>query len=218
MSDPPPIMTTLGKPPRIIEIQRKKRLYSSIDITTLLLEKGIDYLAPSDPDNKPWCELPLEAFDNVEYDVYPDPASWMDLGINEDGVQTGLPAKVLYRSEEGYPFMCQWMDARVTSFNPTLQKFNIEYAANLQKDTVSRINVLFNCEDPFRFADRIYAAYTAREIAYSVLRYHLYIDSMVSQSHLHNPPVLHSKVVLFLLTFSSIICNIACRRPANVRQ
>ena len=108
-----PYKTLPGHPPRIIEIQRKKRLYASADITDLLHQRGIDYCSPGDPVLQPWCTLPLSAFDNCDYDVFPDPASWMILGI-KDGMQLGLPAKGMLRDEEG---VGSWVDIRVVAYD-----------------------------------------------------------------------------------------------------
>ncbi|XP_054832932.1 dynein axonemal heavy chain 1 [Eublepharis macularius] len=103
-----------GQCPRKIEIERRRRLYLSLDITELLANAGIDSneLMPrhQDPANMPTIEqkkdplfpifLPLEVFDDEEYDCR-TPQEWLMLGV-EAGSQDRkpIPGKALLPTDD----------------------------------------------------------------------------------------------------------------------
>lgn len=64
-----PYKTQPGKPPRRIEIERRKRLFAMQNIEQLLLDQGINYskynLAWDHESNTP-SYLPLELFDDTD--------------------------------------------------------------------------------------------------------------------------------------------------------
>ena len=73
--------------PRAVEVERKRRMYASVDIEALLLDFGIDYSLPGvlggpgsppplDP-SIPTSHLPLEAFDNSDFDAR-EPHEWVE--------------------------------------------------------------------------------------------------------------------------------------------
>uniref|UniRef100_G1MWR4 Dynein axonemal heavy chain 1 n=1 Tax=Meleagris gallopavo TaxID=9103 RepID=G1MWR4_MELGA len=83
--------TLPGQCPRSIEIERRRQLYLTLDITQLLASEGLDsnQLIPRhyDPDSVPAIEekkypihLPLKIFDNEEYDCR-TPEEWISLGL-----------------------------------------------------------------------------------------------------------------------------------------
>uniref|UniRef100_H2XKT8 Dynein heavy chain 1, axonemal-like n=2 Tax=Ciona intestinalis TaxID=7719 RepID=H2XKT8_CIOIN len=95
-----PFYVPPGDPPRKIEIERGKRIYSKQRLSHLLTMEGIDSnkLMPKhypdshkvqlnkSPDPAPFpAFLPLEIFDNTEYDCR-TPDEWLGLGV-EDGVR-----------------------------------------------------------------------------------------------------------------------------------
>jgi len=65
-----------GRPPRKVVIDRQRKLFASLDIEELLLELGIDY---RNPPNNPADWLPLEPFDDTEYDCR-QPEEWITFG------------------------------------------------------------------------------------------------------------------------------------------
>jgi dynein heavy chain len=70
-----------GRPPRKVVIDRQRKLFASLDIEELLLELGIDYRNPAE---NPADWLPLEPFDDTEYDCRM-PEEWISFGDQEDG-------------------------------------------------------------------------------------------------------------------------------------
>ncbi|XP_016065513.1 PREDICTED: dynein heavy chain 1, axonemal [Miniopterus natalensis] len=98
-----PFLVLPGQCPRKIEIERRKRLYLSLDIEQLLASEGIDSnkLMPRHPDpyhpqtieqgNDPLFPiyLPLKVFDNEEFDCR-TPSEWINLGL-EPGSQYRRP-------------------------------------------------------------------------------------------------------------------------------
>ncbi|XP_048343305.1 LOW QUALITY PROTEIN: dynein axonemal heavy chain 1 [Sphaerodactylus townsendi] len=103
-----------GQCPRKVEIERRRRLYLSLDITELLASAGIDSneLMPrhQDPANMPTIEqkkdplfpfyLPLQVFDDEEYDCR-TPEEWLLLGL-EPGSQDRkpIPGKALLPTDD----------------------------------------------------------------------------------------------------------------------
>jgi len=91
-----PYKTQPGKPPRRIEIERKRRLFASQNIQELLLAQGVDYTRfGHDKDHKTGMPsyLPLHLYDDADL-YYRDPEEWIRLGSNAQGV-VKIPAKAL---------------------------------------------------------------------------------------------------------------------------
>ncbi|XP_023393798.1 dynein heavy chain 1, axonemal [Pteropus vampyrus] len=98
-----PFLVLPGQCPRKIEIERRKRLYLSLDIEQLLASEGIDsnQLMPRHPDpyqpqtieqgHDPLFPiyLPLKVFDNEEFDCR-TPSEWINMGL-EPGSQDRRP-------------------------------------------------------------------------------------------------------------------------------
>ncbi|KAM7063036.1 dynein axonemal heavy chain 1 [Molossus nigricans] len=98
-----PFLVLPGQCPRKTEIERRKRLYLSLDIEQLLAREGIDSnkLMPRHPDphnpqtieqgNDPLFPvyLPLKVFDNEEFDCR-TPSEWISMGL-EPGSQDRKP-------------------------------------------------------------------------------------------------------------------------------
>ncbi|XP_073667291.1 dynein axonemal heavy chain 1 [Tursiops truncatus] len=98
-----PYLVLPGQCPRKIEIERRKRLYLSLDIEQLLASEGIDSdkLMPRHPDphhpqtieqgHDPLFPiyLPLKVFDNEEFDCR-TPSEWINMGL-EPGSQNRKP-------------------------------------------------------------------------------------------------------------------------------
>eukprot|EP00002_Diphylleia_rotans_P006932 TRINITY_DN1638_c0_g1_i1.p1 TRINITY_DN1638_c0_g1~~TRINITY_DN1638_c0_g1_i1.p1 ORF type:complete len:4126 (-),score=976.49 TRINITY_DN1638_c0_g1_i1:597-12974(-) len=172
-----PFVTKTGETPRKIEIERRKRLYSSQNIADLLVREGVD-LDLIHP-------LPLDLFDDTEFDCR-TPEEWISLGM-DGSTMTFVPAKAfknLGPSTDKSRNHSVWNPCKVLQYNPQKELFQIEWSSNLHdknpksQEWLSRIYILFDAEDPFRFAKRISSAYNSRSDFYSRLRYNLYIDSM----------------------------------------
>ncbi|XP_037386166.1 dynein axonemal heavy chain 1 isoform X5 [Talpa occidentalis] len=109
-----PFLVLPGQCPRKIEIERRKRLYLSLDIEQLLAREGIDSnkLMPRHPDlqHPQTIEqgldplfpiyLPLKVFDNEEFDCR-TPSEWINLGL-EPGSQDRkpVPGKALLPTDD----------------------------------------------------------------------------------------------------------------------
>ncbi|XP_072576883.1 dynein axonemal heavy chain 1 isoform X1 [Vulpes vulpes] len=109
-----PFLVLPGQCPRKIEIERRKRLYLSLDIEQLLAQEGIDSnkLMPRHPDphnpqtieqgNDPIFPtyLPLKVFDNEEFDCQ-TPSEWINMGL-EPGSQDRkpVPGKALLPTDD----------------------------------------------------------------------------------------------------------------------
>ncbi|XP_006744052.2 dynein heavy chain 1, axonemal-like [Leptonychotes weddellii] len=109
-----PFLVLPGQCPRKIEIERRKRLYLSLDIEQLLAHEGIDSnaLMPRHPDphNPQTIEqghdplfpvyLPLKVFDNEEFDCR-TPSEWINMGV-EPGSQDRkpVPGKALLPTDD----------------------------------------------------------------------------------------------------------------------
>nr|XP_009665828.1 PREDICTED: dynein heavy chain 1, axonemal [Struthio camelus australis] len=109
-----PFQRLPGQCPRKVEIERRRRLYLSLDIAQLLAIEGIDsnQLMPRhhEPDNMPAIEdkrdpvfpiyLPLKIFDNEEYDCR-TPEEWILLG-SEPGShdRKPVPGKALLPTDD----------------------------------------------------------------------------------------------------------------------
>eukprot|EP00762_Andalucia_godoyi_P002130 ANDGO_02526.mRNA.1 Dynein-1-beta heavy chain len=157
-----PFVSGPGQVPRKVEIERRRRLYASVDLEKVLEERGINYAMP--PAQKSY--LPLEAFDNTDFDVR-NPEEW---------VEVEQPARILQWNEDTQTGA--WKDCIVFAYDPK----QMMYIARIEGDYVAfrvpRINCYFKTEDPARFADRVAFAHHARAQAEAVLRYNLYIDNM----------------------------------------
>ncbi|XP_058416307.1 dynein axonemal heavy chain 1 isoform X1 [Diceros bicornis minor] len=109
-----PFLVLPGQCPRKIEIERRKRLYLSLDIEQLLANEGIDSdeLMPRcpDPHHPQTIEqghdplfpiyLPLKVFDNEEFDCR-TPSEWINMGL-EPGSQDRkpVPGKALLPTDD----------------------------------------------------------------------------------------------------------------------
>lgn len=167
--------TAVGRPPRRVQIERLRRRYEAYDIAQLLQERGIDY---SDPSFQKNSALPLEPFDDTEFDVR-TPKEWLDLGRNPDtGEFLPLVAQALcVEGDVGF-----WRRALIHDYNEALELFEVHWdAGGLEGrpvENLPRLHVLFSAEDPVVFADRSAAAHAARRAAEAMVRYNFFIDNM----------------------------------------
>jgi hypothetical protein len=92
-----PFLPIPGKPPRKVVIDRQRKLFASLSIEELLLELGIDYRNPA-PNSADW--LPLEPFDDLEYDCRL-PHEWIELGYDLERNFSPIPAQGLCKNEDG---------------------------------------------------------------------------------------------------------------------
>ncbi|XP_031787006.1 dynein heavy chain 1, axonemal isoform X2 [Nasonia vitripennis] len=156
---------------RNVEVQRRRRLYRDLNLENILYERGIranDILDSS--------FLPLETFDNEEYDCR-TPDEWLDLGL-VGGRRYPVPAEALLESsaEESTP---SWRPVAVINYVPSSRLWQIlTLDSSSRTFHRSRLYFRFFAEDPRIFAQRIEAAMLARRRAEVGLRYQLYLDCM----------------------------------------
>ena len=139
---------------------------------------GIDSSVP-DPESA----MPLEYFDNTEYECRPID-EWLSMGEENDDGTLFLPALFLKPpAEGGQPAI--WTDCNVQSYDEELMKFTVMYkdgqTGSVMKALVPRIQLCFKAEDPFIFRDRVVAAYAAREAAEAAVRQSLYVECMPTE-------------------------------------
>lgn len=165
-----------GKPPRRVEIERKKRLYASQDINELLVESGINYAKYNVEMNHQTGQksyLPLDVFDDTEYEAR-NPEDWITLGTDKDGV-CSIPAKALFFDADGKG---TFKPCRVTAWDPTEKKFTLVWAPGSTETKLFRVHILFEAEDPFVYVQRVVKAHSSRASFEATIRYSLYVDHM----------------------------------------
>jgi hypothetical protein len=89
-----------GKPPRRIEIERKKRLYAAQDLEALLQRAGVNYnqyRVDQDHASGNVSYLALEIFDNTDFESR-QAKEWIELGRNEINITRGLAAATTFTS------------------------------------------------------------------------------------------------------------------------
>lgn len=174
-----PYTTRPGQVPRKIEIERKKRLYASQDITKILLAEGVDHSKPAESAfahiGRGVPVLPLEVFDNENFEER-TPNEWMRIAHGKDGSMVGLPAKALHVDKQGAG---AWKDGRVVGYAEKEKKYEVHWSdISLSPSFLARMHVCFKAEDPFRFCKRVADAHRRRREAEMTILYNLYIDSM----------------------------------------
>jgi len=165
-----------GRVPRKVAIDRKRKEFASISIEDELTKRGIDFNTP--PGQESW--LSLELFDDKTYDDY-TPEEWIEKGRGPDGVLRALPAKALHK---GLDDIYVWRDFYVHGYDKETDKFVGRWATdgdNGREVKVPRLHLLFDAEDPRKFADRVANAFQERIYADSIIRYNYYIDNMPTQ-------------------------------------
>ncbi|XP_036367019.1 dynein heavy chain 1, axonemal-like isoform X1 [Octopus sinensis] len=216
-----PYYTPTGKCPRKIEIERRRRLYASLNLTDLLTAEGIscDELIPinifdSESKNIDIIEerttpfktyLPLEIFDNEEYDCR-TPYEWVRMG-EENNILKPVPGLAFLKNhpkeDQGVPVSSHtWKKVGVLGYKAETKEYfvqevnsegrlidddgnlvvgitdpeNVILAEN--QSWTPRIYLMFCAEDPRVFAKRIAEAVKQRKTTEALLRYHLYVDCM----------------------------------------
>ena len=160
-----------GKPPRKVVVDRQRKLFASLDIEELLLELGIDY---RNPQENPADWLPLEPFDDLEYDCRL-PHEWIEMGRDENGTFNPIPAQGLFKYEDE---SAEWKAVLIDSWDEERAAYCGHWDGSNEYVQLTRINLLFNSEDPRIFAQRVAQAHQERIYADSQIRYNFFIDNM----------------------------------------
>lgn len=184
-----PIEMISGRPPRKVMIDRMKKVYSTININSLLKKKNIDYSVPNPLDE--W--LPLEFFDDKEHDIYTS-EEWIQkakstetlstlfipgvgLKIESDGSGTWNRVLINNYNNEKEVYLGYWD----TNDESILKKTEIEVDSLIPCE-LPKIHLLFDAENPYLFCQKVRQAHKDRIRAESIIRYNYYIDKMVQDN------------------------------------
>ncbi|XP_046731532.1 dynein axonemal heavy chain 1 [Silurus meridionalis] len=212
-----PYICSRGRWPRKLEIEKQRREYLLLDIAQLLADLGIDssQLVPrttsseDQPESPPADNyLPLEIFDNEEFDCY-TPEDWLALGCEPGSSdQKPVPAIAFLLTEDGGEEQRDstpeyaWQSVGVLDYSPEKKQYMVQKAdqhdcvrnsegkpvvGGAQRNKgplksnqywVPRIRLQFCAEDPRIFAQRVQFACRARQKTEALLLYHLSVDCM----------------------------------------
>jgi len=183
-----PFLPIPGKPPRKVVIDRQRKLFASLDIAELLVELGIDYRQPQ-PNQADW--LPLEPFDDLEYDCRL-PREWIELGVDQEDRFAPIPAQGLQKNEDG---SCEWKAVLIETWDAERAVYCGQWDMTSEYVELTRINLLFNSEDPRIFAQRVAQAHQERIFADSQIRYNFFIDNMPAEELSELDPEQISRII-----------------------
>ncbi|CCI45148.1 unnamed protein product [Albugo candida] len=172
--------------PREVEVERKKRLYASVNLQQLMREKLSQFQSSSiyhkvlkDASGnalKLLNELDIAAFDDDTFEEHA-PNHWIQLGTNTDGsVSIPVSASIM----DPVTRQLVWWNAEVLSFDSAQSLFEVRFLQD-QVDEIMhlpRLCICFKAEDPFNFADRVKKAHFTRLQAQDMMRKALYVDCM----------------------------------------
>ena len=174
-----PYKTEPGQPPRQVLLEREKRFYSEQNLAQLLREEGIDFSHGGDPGGEALAStlnLPLELFDNTEFDCR-NPEEWTAMGAAEG---RGVPSKVLWANDDDAAGS-SWVEGFMLEYDPDTTTYLVSRTIDGAQKWVPRLEVCFAAENPFDFARRVRDAFARRREAEEVLQYNLFIDSMPTE-------------------------------------
>ena len=118
--------------------------------------------------------LSLEPFDDTEYDSRL-PEEWISYGMQLDGTFCPVPGKGLCKDETGSGY---WRAVLIHTYEADREKFTGYWDGTQEYVELTRINLLFDAEDPRIFAQRVVQAHAERVYADSQIRYNFFIDFM----------------------------------------
>ena len=162
-----------GRVPRKVEIQRKRIKYASFDLRKGLAESQTvrSWIA----DNKHWIRL--ELVDDEAFEDY-TPSEWLE----KAGEKGQASAKMVEIKASGYTIQ----NCIVNSYDPGRK----EYTVTIEDGTVKpakRIEICFNAEDPRKYLSRIESAILCAQNAAVKLKYHYFIDKMLTDKLFSQP-------------------------------
>ena len=182
-----PYVTPPGFTPRKVAIERKRRLFDSLDIESLLNECGLleEFNLPVLSEHTGIMSLlPLYLFDDFEFETrtYDE---WLTLRYKEGDVEHGVPARAIKHDDAG---IAKWLPCEVLDYDASQFLWKIRFVPTTASQTstptsdncfmVPRIHLLFQAEDPEIFVSRVEFAVSQRKQAESFLRYSCYLDGM----------------------------------------
>jgi len=121
--------------------------------------------------------LPLDLFDNEEYDDY-GAFEWLEKSKNTKIGQLALKAKGLLEEQSGSG---KWEAVLINEWYEPESEFIGVSEATGKRMRFKRINLCFDIEDPRKFAKRVAWAHQNRKVTDARVRYNFYIDNMPTQ-------------------------------------
>ena len=165
-----------GRPPRKVMVDRMRKVYSTINIETLLKQAEIDFSLENPLDS--W--LPLEFFEDKDLDIF-TAEEWMAKAKDKDNPERYLYIQGvgLHRDKEGNG---TWKRVLINFYNEKTEKYEGVWDEDKEEKepcSLSKIYLLFDAENPFLFCKKVKLACEERESAESIIRYNSYIDRML---------------------------------------
>jgi dynein heavy chain len=159
--------------------------------------------------------LPLEAYDDKDMDTKA-PQAWLtvhrrdpnresrptldqaladgeDAPVQKRRERTEISAKGLWKDRDG---LCFWRELKVQRYLIPSERYEGYWESTKEKVRLHRIFILFDEEDPRRFAQRFKKAYETRAMADSLLKYNFYIENMPT----HQIPEIDNEAVNRILS------------------
>ncbi|EPY42496.1 hypothetical protein AGDE_01427 [Angomonas deanei] len=153
-----------GRVPRNIEIERRRRLFDSQDLSHLLKISKLDLV---DLAEKRSDKLPLELFDDTSYDCR-NPEEWMEIAnSNPNDEGKFLPAEGITQVNDVFTIQ----PCRVVGWDQEKNAVEVKWGPT-SKDSqevqvTPRIFVRLLAEDPIMYVQRLLNAHSQREKAMS---------------------------------------------------
>jgi hypothetical protein len=89
--------------------------------------------------------------------------------------RTEIPAQGLWKDRDG---LCYWRRLKVQKYLLNSERYEGYWENTKEKCRLHRIFILFDDEDPRKFAERFHHAFLTRIMADSLLKYHFYVENM----------------------------------------
>ncbi len=106
------------------------------------------------------------------------PEEWISYGYDEEAVFNPIPGKGLWKDGDGKG---HWREVLIQAFDTERNIFTGVWDNTSEYCELTRINLLWNAEDPRIFAQRVAQAHQERIFADSQIRYNFFIDNMPFQ-------------------------------------
>lgn len=146
--------------------------FTKHNIEDLLLGMGVEF---RNPEKVAGGWLPLEAYDDKEFDTRL-PSAWVNPnGSLLGGPREGVGAQGLWKDKDG---LCYWRKLRIMKYLPKTDRYEGFWENTREKVRLARIFIHFEDEDPKIFSRRFAAAHQKRKHADALIKYNYYIDNM----------------------------------------
>eukprot|EP00439_Symbiodinium_sp_Y106_P025971 s1194_g3.t1 len=166
-----------GDIPRKVTVERQQKKFGGMDIEDLLLARGISF-HKSRWDEGQW--LSLNDFDNTEYDIR-TPEQWIDMGKQADGLALPVLATGLRLGPDRTGSWQACVAIGHDGWGNSLVRW-LDMTGEVEEESepvfLTRLQILYNGEDPEHHADRIYFAFDSLRRAQSRAQLNFFIDNM----------------------------------------